>query len=241
MDKRENPKFSIIIGTYNQLDTLKQLIESLKEQTVQDFEVHICDDGSNDGTKAWAEDFVNKTYMKAYYHRQRDKGMRLAKNVNQGIKKAKGDYCLFIMADSFLEKDFLEWMEAYAQPQRVLCGVRYQIDGDRAVDADWRLKRNIIPPENVLLIKQVWKQITGNGMLIPTQAMRLHGGWNEKIKGYGGDDYEIASRLYYKGYTFWSIVDAKVYHNWHKATTENPDNEGIVHKLIRKYESQVYS
>lgn len=229
-----NPKFSIIIGTYNHAKTIGMLADALNQQTFKDFEVHLCDDGSDDGTRFVFENALNKN-IPYQYHVQKHKGMRLAKNVNQGIQAATGEYCVFIMGDSFPDPTYLETFSVFVQPHRMLCGVRYQVNNGIGVDLDWRLKKNYIPPENVLVPGNPCRVATGNGLVLPTAALRQFGPRDEDLEGYGGDDYEVVARLYYKGYTFWSIVDAKLYHHWHKAQETDPENVPIIKKKLFKY------
>lgn len=234
-------KFSIIIGHYNQWKDLPQLAEALNNQIFRDFEIHFCDDGSTESRDEKVEGFYNKLHpllqKHTHIHRQEHKGMRLAKNLNQGISRAKGEYCVFIMGDSFPETDYLAVMAEHAKLTRILNGVRYQVIDGKGVDIDWRLKKGNIPPMNVVLPIKPWDMTTGNGLVVPTLAMRLHGMWNEDIEGYGGDDNELIARLYYKGYMIWSIIDAKLFHNWHKPIKGKKGNPMLVSKLIHKYAS----
>lgn len=241
------PRFSIIVGVYNQAKTLPGLIDSLRRQTFRDFEVHFCDDGSDDGAEQIIGDFWENENqdpnggIAVYYHRQEHKGMRLARNINQGIKAAHGQYCLFIMADSMLELDYLEILNEYVQPDRVICGVRIQLAeiGGKltGVDMDWRLKKNLVPEFPSVIVGLPWLCFTGNGLTIPTEALRLYGGWNETIEGYGGEDNEIVGRLFYKGYLCWSVPDLRLYHLWHKSQESNNKNSSIVNDLVRGYGS----
>ena len=48
--EKENPLISIIMPAYNTEKYIREAIESILCQTVSDFELLICDDGSNDGT-----------------------------------------------------------------------------------------------------------------------------------------------------------------------------------------------
>lgn len=227
-------KFSVIVGMYNHLKYLPKLIESLENQTFKDFEVIFCDDVSNDGTK---EFFENKIFGFDWKYKclKKKKGMRLAKNINQGIKEATGEYCVFIMSDSFPELNYLESLAEYATDDRILCGVRIQVEGNRIVDIEWRIEKGKIPKVVALLTFQPYLAITGNGLVIPTEALRIYGGWNEKIEGYGGDDNELVARLFYKGYLVWSIPHAILYHNYHKSTADNEKNNSIITKLINQY------
>lgn len=234
------PKFSIIVGIYNQSATLPALIASLNKQNTRDFEVHFCDDGSDDAdVKAILESLVAAD-IPWHYHRQEHKGMRLSKNLNQGIRAARGEYCLFVMADSMLEQDYLEILDEYAAEDRIVCGIRIQlaeIDGKlQGVDMDWRVKKNVVPQFPSVIIEMPWLCLTGNGLAIPTAAMRQYGGWWEKIEGYGGDDNEIIARLYFKGFLCWSVPDLRLYHFWHKSSESNWKNSSLVLDKIAEYE-----
>jgi len=227
-------KYSIITSLYNQKKYLPKIIEAWENQRFKDFEIHFCDDGSTDGTKEW---FKNKAfYFPVHYHRNRpSKKMRLTKILNKGIRRAKGDHCVFIMGDSFPETDFLEVVNEFANKDTIICGIRASIDGKNMVEVDWRIRKQLIPKQAVLLPSRPYDMITGNGLIIPTEALRKYGGWNKKIQGYGGDDNEIVARLYYKGYLVWSVPQAVIYHHWHPSKLETQDKRKQLRKLIQKY------
>lgn len=236
------PRFSIIVGVYNQAATLPALIESIKAQTFRDFEVHFCDDGSTDESRdiimAFSREMIPQNISVSYW-RQEHKGMRLARNLNQGIRQAHGEQCVFVMGDSMLETDYLEVLNEYAAEDRIVCGIRIQvtqIDGKmQGVDMDWRVKKNLIPEFPSVILSLPWHCLTGNGLTIPTSAMRLYGPWCEEIEGYGGEDNEIVARLFFKGYLCWSVPDLRLFHFWHKGNDGNPLNQQIVNKKIEQY------
>lgn len=232
------PRFSVIVGIYNQGEMLPALIDSLKKQTFRDFDVHFCDDGSNDinPEKLIASMDVNFPWR---YHMQEHKGMRLAKNLNQGIAAARGEYCVLVMADSMMEFDYLELLDRYVEPNRIVCGMRVQVDmigGEMVgVDIDWRMKKNLVPQFPTVVIEQPWLCLTGNGLTIPTQAFREHGPLLEELEGYGGEDTEIVARLYYKGFLCWSVPDLRLYHRWHKAQKTGSHTIDKVGGIIQRY------
>ena len=235
-----NPKYSIIVGVYNQEKTLPLLIESIMKQTERSFDVHFCDDGSTDDSRALIEGVIASGAFPAYYHRQEHKGMRLARNINQGINAALGEYCVFVMADSMLEQDYLEILNGYVAEHRIVCGIRIQLDTVKgeliAVDMDWRMKKGLVPEFPSVSIAAPWMCLTGNGLTIPTQAFRDYGAWDEKLEGYGGEDNDIVARLFYKGFECWSVPDLRLYHHWHKSKEPNQASTERFMRNLMKYE-----
>ena len=221
------------------MSTVPMLIESLRSQTNKDFEVHFCDGGSTDGFKEFIEGNPDLGFAYSIHYLE-DKGMRLSRLLNKGIKAARGEYCLFVMADSFLEQDYLEILEEYARPDRLVCGLRIQIaevNGKmEGVDIDWRVKKNLVPQFPTVVLSSPWLCLTGNGLTIPTEAFRKYGGWDENIEGYGGDDNEIIARLFFKSYLCWSVPDLRLYHHWHKSKESSHKNSGYVIEKIKQYE-----
>ncbi len=229
-------RFSIIIGAYNHIKTLPKLIESLHNQSFQDFEVIICDDRSNDGTWEYLKS-LNTIFPLKIRRPLFKLGMRLSRSINKGIKEAKGEHCLFVMGDSFLEMNYLEILNEYMDEDTIVCGARINVEENKLIELDWRLRKGIIPKEPVLLISNPWNLITGNGLCVPTSALRRYGGWHEGFKGYGGDDNELVARMYYKGYLVWSVPQAILYHNFHYAQKDNENNGKLISKLVKQYGS----
>src|SRR4030042_726134 len=88
---------SVIICTYNRADFLKQVLKSLRTQTLpkSEFEIVLIDDGSSDNTKEIVEPFRSCLPMKYFY--QRNAGLASAKN--HGIFAAQGRVLLFLDDD----------------------------------------------------------------------------------------------------------------------------------------------
>ena len=73
---------SIIIPTYNRKSFLIHAINSVLNQTYQNLELIIIDDGSSDKT----ENIIKKKYPKIKFYKQKNKGVSAARN--KGIKMA---------------------------------------------------------------------------------------------------------------------------------------------------------
>lgn len=86
-----NPKVSIIMGVYNCESTVKESIDSIINQTFNDWEFIICDDGSTDKTYRLVEEYVNRYKNKIILIKNtNNKG--LAYSLNRCFKIAKGEY-----------------------------------------------------------------------------------------------------------------------------------------------------
>ncbi|MBQ2445073.1 MAG: glycosyltransferase, partial [Oscillospiraceae bacterium] len=57
MSTSKTPMISVIMGIYNCQDTLAEAMDSLLNQSYQDFEIVLCNDGSKDNTLAVAKDY----------------------------------------------------------------------------------------------------------------------------------------------------------------------------------------
>ncbi|KAF2333122.1 glycosyltransferase family 2 protein [Flavobacterium daemonense] len=97
-------KISIITINYNNLDGLKRTVESVINQTWQEFEYIIIDGGSIDGSAKYIESLSDKI---DYWVSEPDKGIYNA--MNKGIAKATGDYLIFLNSgDHFNDSRALE-------------------------------------------------------------------------------------------------------------------------------------
>ena len=74
---------SIVIPLYNKEKTVANTLLTVFNQTFQDFEIVIVDDGSTDNTKWIVQTFKDKLDVKYYY--QENQGKMVA--INNGIKK----------------------------------------------------------------------------------------------------------------------------------------------------------
>ncbi|MFH1542572.1 MAG: glycosyltransferase family 2 protein, partial [bacterium] len=84
---------SVVIGTYNQKETLKMVLVSLMNQSIplEEYEIIVVDSSSTDGTAEMAGEF------KVKYIRVENKGKSAARN--KGIAEAKGEIILLTDAD----------------------------------------------------------------------------------------------------------------------------------------------
>ena len=94
-------RISVIITTFNRAQFVKKAINSVLNQTYQDVEIIVVDDGSTDNTKS----IVNSYGEQVRYIYQENKGAASARNA--GIEKSKGEYITFLDSDDYYKKDNL--------------------------------------------------------------------------------------------------------------------------------------
>lgn len=113
-------KFSLIIPAYNVEKYIKKCLDSVLNQTYNNYEIIIINDGSTDNTSKILESYKSNKNIKII--NQENKGLSNARNT--GVSNAKGDYILFIDSDDFIEKELLEILNKTIKDEDL---VRFQI------------------------------------------------------------------------------------------------------------------
>ncbi len=98
-------KVSVVVPIYNVENYLKECLDSLVFQTLENFEVILVNDGSTDRSYEIALDYSRK-YNNFKLVSQKNSGLSSARNT--GISLAKGEYLYFLDSDDYLEKNTLE-------------------------------------------------------------------------------------------------------------------------------------
>ena len=103
-DRNASPKVSIIMPAYNRADYITETIESIRNQTYQNWELIIVDDGSDDNT----EEIIEKTGdARIRFYKAGRVGVR-SKIKNIGLEKTTGELIAFIDSDDLWAETKLE-------------------------------------------------------------------------------------------------------------------------------------
>lgn len=95
---------TIYITNYNYAEYIEQAIESVLNQTFQDFELIIIDDGSTDNSKKILKKFENYSNIEIIF--QKNKGLNF--NSNLALNNSNGKYIIRLDADDFLNENALK-------------------------------------------------------------------------------------------------------------------------------------
>ena len=101
----KTPLVSIIIPTFNSEKFISDTITSVQNQTYQNWEMLLVDDGSTDQTQTIITSFLTDKRIQ-FYPQKQNLGPAKARNV--GIDNAKGKYMTFLDADDIWFVDFIE-------------------------------------------------------------------------------------------------------------------------------------
>ena len=96
-------RISVIISTKNEAKNIGRLLASLKKQTFLPHEIIVVDNQSSDETVK-----ISKNYTPLVF----DKGPERSAQRNFGIRKATGNYILYLDADMILSPEILECLKS---------------------------------------------------------------------------------------------------------------------------------
>ena len=207
------PEISVVIPTYNRLDTLANVIPTLLAQDLapQRYELLVCDSNSDDGTDRYLAavraEHPNVRHLAASYS-----GRAAARNA--GISAARGEIVLFNDADILASPNLLSThLRRHRERRRVaIVGLEVQV---KDMD-DYRYKRDhpaarghLHPPSRK---KLSWLYfLTGNAS-VRRDDLVAAGCFDESFTGYGHEDLELGYRLQKQGVRILYDPSAVSYH-----------------------------
>lgn len=151
-------KISIIVPVYNTEKYIVKCIQSLVNQTLQEIEIIIVNDGSTDNSLLMIEDLIKKNSKKIKVVSKANGGLSDARNY--GMKYALGEYITFLDSDDYVENNLYE--ELYSASNNgskriVECNFWYEYPTKQVVD----LKKEYTDIKDYLLNGRVvaWNKI----------------------------------------------------------------------------------
>jgi len=112
------PTFSVLTPTFNRAHTLHRVYESLKQQTMCNFEWIVIDDGSTDGTQdLLARWQIDAEFPIMWCHYGNNRGRNAA--VNTGMGLVSGEYTLILDSDDALFDDAIETIDHWVKKTKV--------------------------------------------------------------------------------------------------------------------------
>ena len=106
-------KFTILITSYNKEKYLKKCIQSCLNQNKNDYEIILCDNFSDDGTKIILTEFENKIKIIKKKKVSKHGPANQIDLIKEGLNISKGDYICLLDGDDYFHSDKLEILEKY--------------------------------------------------------------------------------------------------------------------------------
>lgn len=226
------PTISVIIPTYNRAALLNRTINSVLNQTFQDFEL-ILVDGSTDNTKELVNDFIKQDSRIKYIGQENSGGP--AKPINIGINNSNGVYITILNSDDEIlpekfEKQVAKFDNAPLNVGVIYCGFQYI-----PVNKKHPLKI-IIPKLRGNLFTELLKNsfIGSVTPLIKSECFKKSGFFDVSLPS--GEDWDMWIRIA-KNYEFDYVPETlAIYHIHGKQISANFDDtiEGFK-KILEKY------
>ena len=184
-------RYSVIICSYNKLESLKKVVASLSEID-RDNEYILSDDYSTDGTIEWAKE---SGFFDQIIEMKEDKGYCLNTVRNNGIRAAKNQIAVLLDADCVPEPDYFNGHDIVFDKTLRCISVGFtnffNTDGTKLLKNNHRLKW--LGTNKQFDIK--WNAVYGGNIAIPRNIWAEVGQFDERFNGaWGLDDAEFAYR-----------------------------------------------
>ena len=194
MNTKSEPKISVIIPTYNRAASIGKSISSVIDQTWQNFEIIVVDDGSTDNTRQIVESFMDERIR--YIYMEKNGGASHARN--EGIRQAKYDFIAFLDSDDEwvsekLEKQMEVMLQASDQVGLVYCRMRRNREnGDSNICPPLEMKKEIL--EGNIFRNLLGDNVIGTPtILVRKECLEQTGGFDEGLKCL--EDWELILRI----------------------------------------------
>ena len=115
-------KISVIVPVYNVEKFIRKCLDSIINQTMEDLEIILVDDGSIDNSGIICDEYAKNDNRIVVIHKENG-GVSSARNV--GLNKAKGKFIAFIDSDDYVNDDYLEKLYN-PNVDMVFCGIKHK-------------------------------------------------------------------------------------------------------------------
>jgi glycosyltransferase involved in cell wall biosynthesis len=215
-----SPELTVVIPTYNRIDTLRYVIPALLRQDLRgdEYEIVVADSLSNDGTAEYLAE-VAREYPRVRHLPGPYTGRAMARNA--GIEAARGSVVMFTDADIIASSDLVSRHLAHHRTRRDIAVVGMELQVNSYEDYE-RLyahpeERRPLHPNSRKKLSWLYF-LTGNASVRRSDLDRV-GRFDEDFTGYGHEDLELGYRLQNAGITIVYDPHAIDYH-WHPVPYE---------------------
>lgn len=221
-------KTSFIIPVYNAEKTLSYCLDSILNQTDQDFEIILVNDGSVDKSQEIIEEYKKKHPNKIKAYTQKNSG--IATTRNNGIKYSSGKYLFFIDNDDYIDPDYVETFVNEIEERK--CDV--VIGGYRRVTEEGKIlyqKQPIDSPWSKYMFITPWGRVYRKDALVKNNISFLNLNIGEDIGLNINTNLKLkVETIPYTGYN-WVDKKTSTSNTLHKGMKKNVDFIPLLEKI----------
>ncbi len=249
---------SIIIVSYNCLESLRKCLDSIAKLTGASFETIVVDNNSRDGTK----DYIRNADKISAIVSEKNLGFGAA--VNLGAKQAHGRYLFILNPDTILPQDCLARFQDFVRLHPdfgIISPVLLHPNGELQISArKFPSRRDLIFGRGSPLFRLGLANETNAGYLnmnadepvevpaVSATAVLISASIFNDLGGFDGrffmymEDLDLCRRLSEKSMKIWVLPAVKIQHAWRESSRARPYFAAFQHHLsIYKYYKKYYS
>ena len=133
---------SVIVAVYNMEKYLNYCIDSVLEQSYQDYEIILVNDGSKDNSEKIIDEYIEKYPQKIRKINKENGGLSSARNI--AFEQVRGKYMTFLDADDYYDKEYLSNLVNKAEKENLdmVCSGQHKVmqDGERLKTINYKVK-----------------------------------------------------------------------------------------------------
>lgn len=130
------PIISVVVPIFCNEKYLRRCLDSIIDQTYENLEIILVDDGSTDASGAICDEYESRDKRIKVFH-QTNKGVSAARN--SGLKECSGEYIGFVDGDDWIERDMFSFLSNLLElngADMAACGYYLNDEADPDLDAD---------------------------------------------------------------------------------------------------------
>ena len=195
-------RVGVVIPAYNRSALLARTLASLTQQTdTSTFEVHVCDDGSEEDIRGVVESVDG---LDVHYHFQDHDGFGAGRARNMGAAHAKGDVLLLLDSDCVVPPDFVERHRAWhgSSATSVVIGSRSNPPDETSGETEHYRSQLLRRSSGLQHGGEAFRAFVSSNISLPLPFFHELGGFDERFRWWGSEDTELGWRAWQAGATF---------------------------------------